>query len=159
MECLQEVTLTEEIKKTGDILELIKRKRIDKDLSSAQVAIMSGFKVPLTYDNKENGRTQFYLNELCSVFKFLDITMNITVNIKGEVKVLTNPSPKLFSDFIIAIRKAKKITQTEAAETLKLSKAAYLFKEKNTNGERDRYFTLTEILKLANKLDFNIDIF
>ena len=75
------------------------------------------------------------------------------------LETITNPTPKLFSDFLIAIRKSKKITQTEAANTLDLSKAAYLFKEKNTNGERDRYFTLTEMFKLENKLDFHIDIF
>ena len=147
------------IKRTGDILALIKNKRIERDLSTAQVAIMSDFKVPLTYENKESGKTQFYLNELCRVFKFLEINMTITAKFNGEVKTITNPTPKLFSDFLISIRKSKKITQTEVANTLDLSKAAYLFKEKNTNGERDRYFTLTEIFKLANKLDFHIDIF
>ena len=64
---------------------------------------MSDFKVPLTYENKESGKTQFYLNELCRVFKFLEINMTITAKFNGEVKTITNPTPKLFSDFVQVI--------------------------------------------------------
>lgn len=139
-----------------EVLKIIKEKRENKGFTQAKAAVLSDFEVPLTYVNKEEEKTQFYFNELCRVFSLLDITLNITVKSNGELKIITNPTDKIFSDFIFSLRKNRKFTQAQLAKKLNSSTANYLYKE---NLKGNSQFTLIEVFKLSEVLDFHIDIF
>ncbi|MGL5440016.1 MAG: hypothetical protein ACRDA4_06440, partial [Filifactoraceae bacterium] len=71
-------------------------------------------------------------------------------------KIITNPTDKIFSDFIFSLRKNRRFTQAQLAKKLNSSTANYLYKE---NLKGNSQFTLIEVFKLSEVLDFHIDIF
>ncbi|MGL5712126.1 MAG: hypothetical protein ACRCX2_03835 [Paraclostridium sp.] len=145
----------EVIRRIGDVIDLIREKRIERGLNQTQLAVFAGYKTPLTYKKKEEGESTFYYSDLEKLFPFLDITMIVSIEYDEQLKELKNPTHKMFSDFVRGVRNSKQITQKELAAKLGQTTANYLYKENCTN---NRYFTLKEILHLAELLEFKIDI-
>lgn len=144
------------IRRMGEVTDLIIKKRAEKGLSQVELAVFGGYKVPLTYQKKEDGESTIYYNDLEKLFPVLNINMIVKIQYEGELREIENPSHKIFSDFVKGIRKGKKITQKEIAPELGISAASFIYKENCTG---NKFFTLKEILLLAEILEFEIDIF
>ena len=135
-----------------EILSLIRDKRKKHKLSQTEMAEILNITYP-SYNQKENGNTNFELKELLKVFNILDIHFKLTYSILSKDKTSTiqtieNANEGAIIDVLKLLRKQNKITQSEIAKEINLSKARYLDKEKG------RYqFYVLELLRLFEILN------
>lgn len=135
-----------------ELLDLIKDRRKKERLSQTEVAEILGITYP-SYNQKENGNTNFELKELLKVFNILDIHFKLTYSILNKdksttIQTIENVNVEAIIDVLKLLRKQNKITQPEIAKEINLSKARYLDKEKG------RYqFYVLELLRLFEILN------